>query len=294
VRSRLLVISLFSLLFLLAACSEDAEAPAQPLTFVGSDGISVTFDVPPKRIVSLAAHATEIFCKVGAAERLVAVEKFANCPLGSSAKPAVDSFQPSVEAIVAYQPDLVYAWYDPGDLAEALRRAGVKVLFLEAPDNIAGVFENIELIGRLTGFEKEATALVAQMEARQNDITEEIKDVVKGPRIFHELDKELFTVRSDTFIGELYKLLKAENIADKASTAFPQLSAEAVVAGDPEVIVLSDGETAASVKARPGWAGISAVRNDRVCEVDGDLTSRPGPRIMEGLGALYECLYPDK
>lgn len=289
---RFLLLSL--LLLFLAACSDDADAPLQPLTFTGSDRVSVSFDTPPKRIVSLAPHATEIFCQIGAAESLVAVDKFANCPLGSTVKPAVDSFQPSIEAIVAYQPDLVYVWYDPGDLAQSLRNAGVKVLFIEVPDNLAGVFENIELIGRLTGRVKEADVLVAQMKARRDDITEEIKDVTKGPRIFHELDKELFTVRSDSFIGELYKLLKAENIADKASTAFPQLSSEAVVAGDPEVIVLSDGETVASVQARPGWSGISAVRNSRICEVDGDLTSRPGPRIMEGLEALYECLYADK
>jgi iron complex transport system substrate-binding protein len=282
------------LLLLIAACSDGEKAPTEPLTFTGSDGVSVSFDTPPKRIVSLAAHATEIFCQIGAAESLVAVDKFANCPFGSASKPAVDSFQPSIEAIVAFQPDLVYAWYDPGDLAQSLRNAGVNVLFLEVPDNLAGVFENIELIGRLTGRVKEAEALVAQMKARQDDITEEIKDVTSGPRVFHELDKELFSVRSDTFIGELYKLLKANNIADKASSAFPQLSSEAVVAGDPEVIVLSDGETPASVKARAGWSGISAVRTNRICEVDGDLTSRPGPRIMEGLGALYECLYEDK
>jgi iron complex transport system substrate-binding protein len=289
---RFLLLSL--LLLLLAACSDGEAKPPQPLTITGSDGVSVTFELPPKRIVSLAAHATEIFCQIGAGENLVAVDKFANCPLKGGEKPAVDSFQPSLEAIVAYEPDLVYAWYDPGGLAGSLRAANVKVLFLKVPDDIAGVFENIELIGRLTGRQKEAVALVAQMKARQNDITEEIKDVTKGPRVFHELDRELFTVRSDTFIGELYKLLKADNIADKAPTAFPQLSAEAVVAGDPEVIVLSDGETPASVKARPGWSGISAVRESRICEVDGDLTSRPGPRIMEGLEALYECLYREK
>ena len=278
---------------LLGACSEDDKAPDEPLTFHGSDGVSVTFDAPPKRIVSLAAHATEIFCQVGAGNSLVAVDKFANCPPNTTSKPAVDSFQPSIEAIVAFEPDLVYAWYEPGDMAQSLRGAGVRVLFLEVPDSIAGVFENIEIVGRLTGRQKEAEALIAQMKARQDDITEEIKDVPKGPRVFHELDKELFTVRSDTFIGELYKLLKAENIADRADSPFPQLSSEAVVAGDPQVIVLTDGETAASVSARPGWSGISAVRDKRICEVDGDLTSRPGPNIMEGLAALYECLYEE-
>jgi iron complex transport system substrate-binding protein len=284
---------LSALVVLAAACFGGDDEPDEPLLFTGSDGTVVSFETPPKRIVSLAAHATEIFCQIGAAESLVAVEKFANCPPKSTAKPAVDSFQPSVEAIIAFEPDLVYVWYDPGDLTQSLRGAGVKVLFLEVPENLGGVFENIELIGRLTGREKEALALVAQMKARQDDITEEIKDVTEGPRFFHELDKELFTVRSDTFIGELYKLLKARNIADRAPNPFPQLSSEAVVSGDPEVIVLSDGETPASVKARPGWSGISAVREGRICEVDGDLTSRPGPNIMEGLAALYECLYEE-
>jgi iron complex transport system substrate-binding protein len=282
-------------LVLIAGCSDgEGDATKEPLSFTGSDGVTVSFDAPPRRIVSLAAHATEIFCQVGAGASVVAVDKFANCPLGSTSKPAVDSFQPSIEAIVAYQPDLVYVWYDPGDLARSLRDAGVSVLFLEVPATISGVFDNIALIGRMTGREKEAEALVAQMQARQDDITEEIKDVVRGPRIFHELDKELFTVRSDTFIGELYGLLKAQNIADKAPGDFPQLSSEAVVAADPQVIVLTDGETPDSVKARPGWSGVSAVRNNRICEVDGDLTSRPGPRIMEGLEALYECLYEEK
>jgi iron complex transport system substrate-binding protein len=280
-------------LLTVAACSDGDDAAEELLSFTGSDGVVVTFSEPPKRIVSLAAHATEIFCQIGAVESLVAVEKFANCPPGSKQKPEVDSFQPSVEAIVAHDPDLVYVWYEPGDLVTSLRNAGLKVLFLEVPESLAGVFENIDLIGRLTGREKDSTALVAQMKARQDDITEEIKDITVGPRIFHELDKELFTVRSDTFIGELYKLLKAVNIADRAPTAFPQLSAEAVVAGDPEVIILSDGESSESVKSRPGWSGITAVREDRICEVDGDLTSRPGPKIMEGLGALYECLYEE-
>jgi iron complex transport system substrate-binding protein len=101
-------------------------------------------------------------------------------------------------------------------------------------------------------------------------------------------------VRSDTFVGALYKLLKAENIADRAESPYPQLSAEAIVAANPEVVVLVDDETPASVGARPGWDTIAAVQARRICELDDDQLSRPGPHIIDGLESLADCLYPDE
>jgi iron complex transport system substrate-binding protein len=304
-----LILPLVSLLLFVAACSDGddatpaatnvpvgeptvAEAP-QAKSFTGSDGATVIFEEPPSRIVSLASHATEIFCAIGAGDQLVAVEQFANCPAGSDAKPAVDAFLPSVEAIVAYDPDLVYAWYDPGDLVQSLRDAGVPVFFLEVPGDIAGLFDNITLIGEITGHEEEAAALIADMEAQRDEIVGGLDGVEAGPRIFHESDASLFTARSDTFVGELYTLLKAENIADEAESPYPQLSSEAVVAADPEVIVLADFADPADVAARPGWSAISAVTNGRICPVNPDLTDRPGPNIMQGLQALADCLYPE-
>ncbi len=266
---------------------------ADSKSFTGSDGKTVTFDAPPQRIVSLAPHATEIFCAIGAGEQLVAVDQFANCPAGSDEKPAVDAFQPSVEAIVAYDPDLVYAWYDPGDLVSSLRNAGVTVFFLAVPADIEGLFENIRLIGGITGREDAAERLITDMEAERDAIVASVKDVETGPRIFHESDASLYTARSDTFVGELYTLLKAQNIADEAETPYPQMSSEAVVAADPEVIVLADFADPAEVAARPGWSAISAVANDRICPVNPDLTDRPGPYIMQGLQALADCLYPE-
>jgi iron complex transport system substrate-binding protein len=312
VRSRFLIPPLLALLLLVAACSDGddpdptattapgaaptatQEAAPEPMSFTGSDGETLTLEEPPQRIVSLASHATEIFCAIGAGEQLVAVEQFANCPAGSDEKPAVDAFQPSLEAIVAYDPDLVYAWYDPGDLVQSLRDAGVPVFFLAVPDDIDGLFDNIRLIGEITGREDEAESLIAEMEAERDAIVATIADVEIGPRIFHESDATLYTARSDTFVGELYTLLKAQNIADDAESPYPQLSSEAVVAADPEVIILADFADPEEVVARPGWSAISAVANDRICAVNPDLTDRPGPNIMQGLAALADCLYPDR
>lgn len=312
-RFRFLTPPLLLLLLLVAACSDDdsptrtatqasavaaqptasVEAPTpEARSFTGSDGETVTLETPPQRIVSLASHATEIFCAIGAGDQLMAVDQFANCPAGSDEKPAVDAFQPSVEAIVAYDPDLVYAWYDPGDLVQSLRNAGVTVFFLAVPSDLEGLFDNIRLIGDITGREDAAETLIGDMEAERDAIVASIENVEAGPRIFHESDASLYTARSDTFVGELYVLLKAQNIADEAESPYPQLSSEAVVAADPEVIVLADFADPAEVGARPGWSAISAVANDRICSVNPDLTDRPGPNIMQGLQALADCLYP--
>ena len=271
--------------------ARDAQT-AFPLRIPQSDGQTLVLEKAPRRIVSLSAAATEVLCAIGAGDSLAAVDKYANCPAGSKARPEIDSFQPSLEAIAALQPDLVYVFSDQGGIVGALRGIGVPVLFLKPADSIAGVLENIALLGRVTERAPEAASIVDAMQKRRDGVTSRLASVNRGPRAFHELSPDYYTVRNDTFTGELYTLLKADNIAAGSATAYPQLSAEVIVARDPEVIILADGSLPAEVRARPGWAGVSAVRNNRFCSVDPDLVSRPGPRIIDGLEALAACLYP--
>lgn len=268
-----------------------------PLTIEGSDGVAVTLEAPPRRIVSLSAHATEILCAIGAGDQIVAVERWANCPLGSDEKPALDAYQPNLEAIASYDPDFVYVFNDRDGIVEALRRAGITVLYLELPSSIEGVLEEIELFGRITGHEQEAAELVQSMRERIEAVKEKIADIEVGPRIFHELDPTYYTVAPNSFVGDFYNILKAQNIAEGAETPYPQLSEEVIIERDPEVIILADQGaevTPETVKARPGWDQITAVKNDRICAVDPDIVSRPGPRVVEGLEALAKCLYPER
>jgi iron complex transport system substrate-binding protein len=302
---RSLSLLLIPLLFVfLAACSDDSDdagqstdsssGDASSLEITGTDGVTVRLSEPPKRVVSLAPHTTEVMCALGAADTLAAVDNYANCPEGSTSKPAVDSFQPSVEAITSYNPDLVYMVFDPGEIAPSLRNAGIKTLVLDVPRDLDGVFTNIEQIGRIVGKESAASHLVSELKLHRDAVVQRLGDVTDGPSYFHELDNTFFTVRSDTFVGSLYKLLKAENIADRAESPYPQLSVEAIVAANPDVIVLVDDETQASVATRPGWDTIAAVQAGRICELDEDQLSRPGPHIIEGLESLADCLYPEQ
>ena len=135
------------------------------------------------------------------------------------------------------------------------------------------------------------------MQQDVTDIQEQLVDVEQGPRLFHELDNQLFTVAPDSFVGDLYTILKAQNIAAGTDQAYPQLSQEAIIEANPEVIILADtagGESVEMVKARPGWGSISAVANNRIYVIDPDIASRPGPRLVDALGTLAQMLYPER
>ena len=140
--------------------------------------------------------------------------------------------------------------------------------------------------------------MITELRSRIDAVTAALDDVGQGPRVFFELTSDLYTVAPNTFVGDLLTLAKAQNIAAGAESPFPQLSAEAVVDADPEIVLLPDGELAGesleTVCARPGWDVISACTSERVHAFDGDLTSRPGPRVVDGLELIVRLLYPER
>jgi iron complex transport system substrate-binding protein len=275
-----------------------ATAAAQyPLTLSDGMGRSVTLAAPPQRIASLSPAATEILFAVGAADQVAAVDMFSDYPPEAKTREQIDAFQPSVEAIAGARPDLVLVFYDPGNLVEGLTNANLTVFFLETPTSVEGVLEQIRLLGKATGHPQEAEELVDSMQQGISAVQGQLADVEQGPRLFHEVDNQLYTVAPDSFVGSLYTILNVQNIAAGTNQAFPQLSQEAIIEADPAVIILGDaagGESAETVKARPGWGSISAVKNDRIYVVDPDIVSRPGPRLVDALETLAQLLYPER
>jgi iron complex transport system substrate-binding protein len=180
---------------------------------------------------------------------------------------------------------------------EQFRNLGMTVLFIEEAGSVPGVLDSVRLFGELTGNEDRAEALAEELGGRIDAVTAELADLDGRPRVFFELDGSLFTVGTDTFVGDLLTLLGAANVAAGATSPFPQLTAEAVIAADPEVVLLADaefGESAETVCARPGWSAVSACASGRVHAVDPDLTNRPGPRVVDGLEAIARLLYPER
>jgi iron complex transport system substrate-binding protein len=283
----------------------DASPAAQagfPLSVERSDGTTLELDAPPQRIVSLSPAATEIIYAIGAEASLVAVDNQADYPEAAANFPTkVDAFEPSVEAIAALNPDLVFVATDIDGIVARLDELNIPVLYSDIDTDVQSVddvFEQVRLLGRVTGRSEQAEAVVADMETRIAAIEEKLQEIEgNGPSVYHELDSTFYSVAEQSFIGDVYALLRADNIAgDGGGSPYPQLSQEAIIAADPDVIILADeefGVTVDSVKARPGWDVITAVRDDRIHGIDPDIISRPGPRIVDAIEQIAQYLYPE-
>lgn len=280
------------------------EAPATTTTIeagfpvtIEADNGPVTIEEQPDAIVSLSTVATEILFAIGAGDQVVAVDDQSNYP---EEAPMTDlsGFTPNVEAILAYEPDLVFISYDPGDLVASLETAGVPVINFGAAFTVDDTYRQIEATGVATGNEEQATALNESIEADLERIADEAPDVPEGTTYFHEIDASLYTATSSTYFGQIYAMFGLENIADPvdedgAAFGYPQLSSEFVVAADPDLIFLADalyGESLETVAARPGWSSLTAVQEGNVFELDADVASRWGPRIVDFAESVAEAL----
>ena len=266
-----------------------------PVTVTDGTGATVTLSALPAHIASLDAAHTEVLYAIGAAGQVAAVDKYSDCPAETSSLPKIDSFNISLEAITAEHPDLVVLGFTAGsDIVSGLQGAGITVLTQPSPPDINGVYDDIEVMGKVTGHAGEADALVTSMSNQMRAISAETAGKTP-PTVYHEVDNTYYSVGPGSFIDGLYKTLGAKNVAATSGEAYPQLSAEAIIAANPDVIILADegsGESATTVAARPGWSVIKAVQNHRVYTVNPDIVSRPGPRIVDALRALEVDLYP--
>jgi iron complex transport system substrate-binding protein len=266
---------------------EGAAAAGFPVTLETPAG-KVEVRQRPTRVVSLSPTATEMLFALGAGGQVVAVDDYSNYP-PAAPKTKLSALEPNVEAIAGYRPDLVVFATDPGDLASSLRRLEIPAVALPAATRLDDTYAQLQQLGKATGHPAEAEALVASMRA-------EIQQIVASARLerpltyYHELDKSLFSATSKTFIGQLYAQLGLENVADRADkdgSGYPQLSAEYVVKADPDLIFLADtkccAQSAKTVAARAGWDQVRAVRDGAVVELDDDVASRWGPRVVDFL-----------
>jgi iron complex transport system substrate-binding protein len=269
-----------------AAASAPEPAATEPAATEPAAADAPAGDVA-QAIVSLSPTATEILFAIGAGDQVIAVDDQSNHPAEAAAKASeLSGYEPNVEAIAAYEPDLVV--HDgTTDLATSLDTLGIPNWVGPAAMSFDDIYVQIEQLGAATGHVAEAAALVANMQA---DIAEAVASVptLETPLVFfHELDPTFYSVTSNTFIGQVYGLFGLRNVADTAegTSDYPQLSAEFLISQSPDLIFLADtkccGETVETVAARPGWDAITAVTNGGVIELDDDVASRWGPRVVE-------------
>lgn len=283
---RVLIGTLLAFSSIAAACGSD--------TTVSTDSTEVVSEAPQK-IISLSATHTEILFAVGAGEQVIAIDSMSNYPAESAGVLTdLSAYEPSVEAITAYEPDLVVIGDDFVGLAEQLTAVGIKSWVSSAPTTLDEAYAQIKDLGTVVGHGDEAIALATSMKSDIDAIIAQAPALDRPFSFYHELDDMNYSVTSNTFIGSIYAALGLQNIADatQGETDYPQLSAEFIVSQNPDLIFLSDtkccGVTAASVAARPGWEVLSAVQGGGIVELDDDVASRWGPRLVEFVQALSD------
>jgi iron complex transport system substrate-binding protein len=289
------------LLSLLIGTAVGCSQGFEPGTYTDDMGRGVTIDEVPQRIVCFGPSITEIAFALGLGEWVVGVDDYSDYPAEALYLPKVgNAFAPSIENLVALTPDLVLT-LEHEEFNSELEALGMTYLILD-PKDIDNIMTNIELVGVVTDTVDEAAALVEDLETRMRDIEAGVVNAIPVSVFFivDATDPTLpWTAGPGSFIDALITMAGGENVAHDAPYAWPQFSIEEVVSADPDVIIVQtmfgDVPTISieELEAHPIWGEMSAVKQGNVHLINGDLVSRSGPRIADGLEALAEALHPD-
>lgn len=251
----------------------------------------------PKRIVCLTSETTEIVFQLGAGDRIVGVPGYATRPPEAAMKPKIGGFtNVAVEEVLELQPDLVLSFSDlQKDAVRDLIAAGVNVLALNQR-SLPETLNSVAMIGRAIGSEDRAMVLVEQMENKLDSIRARAQSLKRKPRVyFEEWDDPM--ISGIGWIGEMIDIAGGEEILpelrSKKSAPERIVDGDVVAQKDPEIIVAAwcgkrvDVE---SIRNRPGWQKISAVKNNHIYPVEDELFLSPGPALIEGTELLQSLM----
>jgi iron complex transport system substrate-binding protein len=283
-----------------ASPSPSPLAATYPLTLTDDEGTAVTIAARPTKIVSLTPATTEILFAVGAGARIHGVTDADDYPpAAKQITQVVKLGAVDIEKIVGLGADLVIAGgnsFNSPDSIAKLRSLGIPVVVVYAA-NVAGVYSDIQLVAAAAGEGASGQALVASLQAQVDAVVAAVAAAgASRPRVFYELDatKEIYTFADGIVQDELIRMAGGDPITTGSPTVF-SIPLEKLVVADPELILLGDaayGTTPAQVKARPGWAVMTAVKTGAIRPINDTLVSRPGPRLVEALRALAVAINP--
>jgi iron complex transport system substrate-binding protein len=264
--------------------------PAAALQITDDRGVTVTLDRSPQRIVSLLPSLTETVCALGECRRLVGVDRYSNFPASVRALPQLGGgIDPNIEAVVALRPDVVLMATSSRGV-ERFEALGLKVLALE-PRSSADVQRVIGQLGQLLEV-PDAQRIWRAIDARVTAAAQSIPPAARSARVYFEVSRGPYAAGPGSFLGEMLQRLGVRNIVGPELGPFPRINPEFVVRADPDLIMIGE-RNAQGLAQRPGWAGMRAVRQQRLCvfpEAESDILVRPGPRMAEAARLLARCI----
>ena len=279
------------------------EPEPEIMVFTDDLGNMIEFTDYPQAIVSLSASTTEILFAIGAGNQIVGRDDFSLYPEEALEVTSVGALwgELPTEAILALEPDLVVAAeIISEDQVLALRDLGLNVYWQANPTTYDELWENLRDFAKLTGHEDETEDLIADLDVRVKAVQEKIAPLSYRPSVFYELDatdpSAPWTTGTGTFIDYIILMAGGSNAASALEGDYIQISAEELIAVNPDVILLADalyGVTPESIAERPGWEGITAVVNNTIYPIDPNMMSVPGPRLVDALEESAKILHPD-
>lgn len=253
-------------------------------------GASITLPRAPQRIVSLLPSLTETVCELGRCQNLVGVDRYSNFPASVQKLPQVGGgLDPNIEMIVALKPDVVLL-ATSSRAGERLQALGLKVVALE-PRSHADVQRVMLKLGQLLEV-PDAARIWRAIDAGVSAAAQSLPAHVRGTRVYFEVNQGPYAASESSFIGETLARLGVKNIVPARLGPFPKLNPEYIVRANPDLIMVGQ-RSADGLQARPGWQGIRALREQRICifpTEEANVLVRPGPRMAEGARLMARCL----
>lgn len=275
--------------------------PSTSITVTDMTGKEITLDAPATKIVALTASDCEILYAIGAGDTLVGRGEYCDYPVEVLDVTSVQSgYETNIEQIIALAPQVVVmsTMAQTEEQVAQLENAGIRVVVSDAQD-IAGAYTAIELIGKLTGHDAEAAAVVDSMKTTFDTVAAEAAASGRGGTIYFEvspLQYGLWAAGSGTFMNEIAEMLGLTNIfADLAGWA--EVSEEQVIERNPDYIVtvgmyFGEGPTPEEeILSRAGWENVAAIKNGAILNLRNNELSRPAPRLADGAQMLYDFVF---
>jgi iron complex transport system substrate-binding protein len=254
-------------------------------------------DYTPRRVLSLQPSATLILAELGMLGRIVACTRYCIevCPEVKGVNPAIvaDSWTIKTPAIAAAKPDVVIASvpYQEQSVAEILR-AGIPFLAL-APHSLDNIYRDIAAIAGIMGVPEKGKEIITRMQSEIEAIRSQSQAASRLRVYCEEWGKPL--IASQPWVAELVEAAGGEFVAAPGK----QISAEAVAALEPELIIASwcgagDRVPLEKIVRDRGWGDLPAVRHGRVACIADELLNTPAPSLIKGLHALSAAIHPEK
>ena len=299
----IILLSLSVLLISVFCANAQETMTVETVTFTDDLHREVTVPMPLTSVVTLAPSLTETLAYLGAEDLITAVDINSDFPESLSELPRITGWDMSInyEELVALGPDLILASEMTSlEAISSMEDLGLNVFCIKNPADFPELFESILMIGELIGKTPEAEELTAALSDRAAEIEAAAAEAVDKPLVFYEIDAtdpaKPWTAGKGTFISKLIQMAGGVNLGDELDGEWIQISLEALLKADPQIILLGDsmyGSTAEAASQRTGWSEISAVKSGKLFEFDDNLVTRPGPRLVEGFELIAQMIHPE-